>query len=143
MVVQMRYHFYMFTKLMKRFETARPFTENEAWLLFRIAAFAEAAGWTILIAGILIEHYLMPGNNAAVLIAGQTHGMIFFGYMVAALGLYPSLGWSRWYALTALIISVPPYGTLVFERWMAHKRQTERLREYRSLLTYSVLVNVY
>lgn len=137
----MRYHFCMGKNLLKRFETARPFTENEAWLLFRIAAIAEAVGWTILIAGILIERYVTPGNNAAVLIAGQTHGMIFFGYLVAALGLYPSLGWSRLKALCALIISVPPYGTLLFEQWAAYKRHKQRLRDYRSLLAYELLAN--
>ncbi len=140
MVAQMRYHFRMSKNLLLRFEAARPFTENEAWLLFRIAAIAEAVGWTILIAGMAIERYITPGNNAAVLIAGQTHGTIFFGYMVAAVGLYPSLGWSRWRSVAALITSVPPYGTLVFEQWTAHQRQTERLREYRSLWTYRILV---
>jgi integral membrane protein len=141
MVAHLRYHFHMTKNPLQQFEAARPFTENEAWLLFRIAAIAEAVGWTILIAGILIERYITPGNNAAVLIAGQTHGMIFFGYLVAALGLYPSLGWSRFRALCALAISVPPYGTLLFEQWAAHMRRTQKLREYRSLLAYSALVS--
>ncbi len=138
----MRYHFYMAKNLLAKFEAARPFTENEAWLLFRIAAIAEAVGWTILIVGIVTERYITPGNNAAVLIAGQTHGMIFFGYMVAAVGLYPSLGWSRFRVLCALVISVPPYGTLLFEQWIAHGRHKQKLREYRSLLAYNVLLSV-
>jgi len=141
MVAHLRYHFYMAQNLLAKFEAARPFTENEAWLLFRIAAIAEAIGWTILIAGILIERYVTPGNSAAVLIAGQTHGMIFLGYLVAALGLYPSLGWSRFRALCALAISVPPYGTLLFEQYIAYRRKKQKLKEYRNLFAYRLLVN--
>lgn len=125
--------------LLQRFEAARPFTENEAWLLFRIAAFGEAIGWTLLIAGILIKHYLTPGNDTAVLIAGQIHGMIFFGYLVAALGLYPSLGWSRWRAIISLAASVPPYGTLLVEQYAAHKRSNNGFKTYRQFLVYNVI----
>lgn len=122
-----------------RFEAARPFTEEEAWLLFRIAAFGEAVGWTLLITGILIKHYLTPGNDTAVLIAGQIHGMIFFAYLIAALGLYPSLGWSRWRAIVSLLASVPPYGTLAVEQWAAHKRHAHGFKSYQHYLLYTVL----
>lgn len=128
-------------ELFRQFEQARPFTEAEAWLLFRIAAIAEAVGWTLLIAGILIERYITPGNNAAVLIAGNIHGTIFFGYFVASLGLYPSLGWSRWRAIAASVISIPPYGTLVFEQWAAHKRRSHGFKTYRQYLVYTSLAS--
>jgi integral membrane protein len=134
----MRYHFGMgyMHELLKRFEVARPFTEAEAWMLFRLAAFSEAAGWTLLIAGILIKRFVMHGNDAAVLIAGQIHGMLFFAYFVAALGLYPSLSWSRWRALFAVIASVPPYGTLVIEQWAAHQRKNAGFKTYQDFLVY-------
>jgi integral membrane protein len=128
------------TNILKRFERARPFTDAEAWLLFRVAAYAEAVGWTLLIAGILIKHYLTPGNDTAVLIAGQIHGMLFFGYLAAALGLYPSLGWSRFGALIALAASVPPYGTLLVEFWAAHIRKNAGFKSYRHFLLYNVLI---
>ena len=143
MVALMRYHFCMIKNTVRQFEAARPFTESEAWLLFRIAALTEAIGWTLLIAGILIERYITPGNNTAVLIAGQTHGMLFLGYVLAAIGLYPSLGWPRWRAVFALAFSVPPYGTLVFEQWVAHRRQAQKAQEYRGLLAYQVLTICY
>jgi integral membrane protein len=130
----------MVISLFRRFEVARPFTEGEAWLLFRITAIGEACGWTLLIAGILIERYITPGNNTAVLIAGQVHGMIFFGYLVAALGLYPSLGWSRWRAIFSLLASVPPYGTLVVEQWAAHKRHNAGFKTYHHFLLYNAIV---
>jgi integral membrane protein len=123
--------------LLRRFEAARPFTEADAWLLFRIGAVAEACGWTLLIAGILIGRYSTPGNDTAVIIAGQIHGMLFFGYLAAALVLYPSLGWSRWRALFALAFSVPPFGTLVFEQWAAHRRMSHGFKQYRHFLLYN------
>jgi integral membrane protein len=126
--------------VIKNFEAARPFTESEAWLLFRIAAFAEACGWTMLITGILASKYLMPHDNSALILAGRTHGMLFMLYCFASLGLYPSLGWSRWRGGVALLFSVPPYGTLVFEQWMAVKRHNAGFRTYRHFLLYNVLL---
>jgi integral membrane protein len=136
----MRYHFHMTQNILQRFESARPFTENEAWLLFRIAAFGEAIGWTLLISGILIGKYLTPHSNTAVLLAGQTHGMLFLAYLVASLGLYPSLGWSRWRGIFALAFSVPPYGSLIFEQWAAYKRRNNGFKTYRQYLAYNVLL---
>ncbi len=126
-------------RVIQKFESLRPFTEEEAWLLFRLGAYAEALGWTMLISGIAIERYITPGNDTAVLIAGQTHGMLFFGYLVAALGLYPSLGWSRWRGLMALAASVPPFGTLVFEVWVSQQRHNAGFKSYRHYMVYTVL----
>lgn len=123
----------------QRFERARPFTESEAWLLFRIAAVAEACGWTLLIIGILINPHVSPHTSTALILAGRTHGMLFVIYCLASLGLYPSLGWSRWRALFALAFSVPPYGTLVFERWASATRHNSGFRTYRQFLLYNVI----
>lgn len=139
MVANMRYHFCMF-KLFRRFEAARPFTETEAWALFRIAAFGEAIGWTLLIAGILIKRYVMHGDQTAVTIGGRLHGMLFVVYVAAPLVLYPSLGWSRWRALFSLAASVPPYGTLVIEQWAAYKRRNNGFRSYKDYLTYTSFI---
>jgi len=108
-------------------------------MLYRIAAFAEAIGWTLLIAGILVARYITPGNNAAVLIAGNIHGTIFLYYFAAALVLYPSLGWSRWRGIAALVAGVPPYGSLLFELYAAHKRQARGFKNYRHFLLYNVI----
>lgn len=129
-------------ELLRRFEVTKPFTEAEAWLLFRIAAIAEACGWTLLITGIIISRYLTPHNNTALILAGRTHGMLFLLYLVAAFGLYPSLGWSRWRAIVALAFSVPPYGTLVFERWASAKRHNAGFKSYQHYLLYNVLAVV-
>jgi len=133
----LRYHFYM--NLLRRFEAARPFTEDEAWLLFRIAAIAEACGWTLLIAGILLNPHVSSHTNTALILAGRTHGMLFFVYCLASLGLYPSLGWSRWRALFALGFSVPPYGTLFFERWASDMRHSGGFKTYRQFLLFTAI----
>ena len=80
---------------LEKVESVRPFTEDEAWWLFRAVAFAEAIGWTILIIGLLIRHYGLIGHNIAVPIAGQIHGMIFLTYFGILLAVYSSLCWSR------------------------------------------------
>jgi len=126
---------------LRKFERARPFTEAEAWLLFRIAAVAEACGWTLLIAGIAADRYLPhAGGSSALILAGRIHGMLFLLYCLASLGLYPSLGWSRLRGLFALAFSVPPYGTLLFEQWVAAKRHNAGFRTYRHFLLYNALV---
>jgi len=116
--------------LLNRFENNKVFSEEESWLLFRIAAIAEACGWTLLILGIGIEKYILPGNNTSVLLAGRTHGMLFIAYALAAIGLYPTLLWSRKKAFIALLASVPPYGSLMFEQWAKHVRETSYLKTY-------------
>ncbi|HEY4160798.1 MAG TPA: DUF3817 domain-containing protein [Candidatus Saccharimonadales bacterium] len=126
---------------LQQFEKARPFTEAEAWLLFRIVAVAEACGWTLLIAGIAADTYLPhAGGPSALILAGRTHGMLFLLYCLASLGLYPSLGWSRWRGLFALAFSVPPYGSLLFEQWAAAKRHNAGFRTYRHFLLYNLLL---
>ena len=127
-------------KFLQQFEELRPFTEAEAWMLFRLAAVAEACGWTLLIAGIAADRCLPHGGASALILAGRVHGMLFMLYCVASLGLYPSLGWSRWRGLFALAFSVPPYGTLVFEQWAAAKRHNSGFRTYRQFLLYNLLV---
>ena len=125
---------------LRYFESLKPFTADEAWMLFRLAAIAEAGGWTLLISGILIKHFLTPGNNVPVLLAGQVHGLIFLTYLIAAVGLYPSLGWSRPKAFFAVLASVPPYGTLLFEQWAARVRNKSNLQMYSHYLLYTAAV---
>lgn len=104
-----------------------------------MAAIGEAGGWTLLIIGILCKRFLTPGNNLPVLLAGQVHGMLFLIYLAAAAGLYPSLRWSRWRAILAILASVPPYGSLVFEQWAARQRRQTNLKNYGCFLMFTAL----
>lgn len=131
------------TSLLDRLESIRPFTEREAWGLFRLAALSEAFGWTILIAGILINRYRWPGADMAIPIAGQVHGTFFLIYFGVLIATYTSLRWSRQKFLVAVLVGIPPYGTLLFEQWAARAR-SQRLRRiyFRSVLLFAVTAEV-
>jgi integral membrane protein len=109
--------------LLQRLEVLKPFTEREAWNLYRTAALAEAFGWTILIIGILWRRTDLPGHKIAVPIAGNIHGSIFLIYFAILLATYSSLGWSRLKFVIAAIAGIPPYGTLIFEQITAYYRR--------------------
>lgn len=127
---------------MQVYKNFKPFTELEAWGLFRLAALAEAVGWTLLIAGLLIQRYIMHSNDIAVQLAGHVHGTLFLIYATAAIVLAPSQGWSYRRTIIAGIASVPPYGSLIFEQWAAHKRRRESLRSSLFLASYRQLLKV-
>ena len=113
----------MALSLLSKLEANRPFTETEAWTLYRIVALSEAVGWTLLISGIFIRHFKLPGDRIAVPIAGQIHGTIFLIYFAVLITTYTSLYWSRKKFLLAILAGIPPYGTLVFEQWEARTRR--------------------
>lgn len=125
--------------MLKRYKDFRPFTETEAWTLFRLAAIAEAVGWSLLITGILLRDYVMHGNNDPVTIAGQIHGMLFLSYIAAVIVCAPSLGWSLPRTLVAGLCSVPPYGSLVYEWLSSRHRNFVRLQTFRRLTSYTLL----
>jgi integral membrane protein len=127
--------------LLRKFENNQVFNENEAWTLFRLAALAEAFGWSLLIIGIAIERFVFPGNHLAVLIAGRIHGLLFSLYALSSVGLYPALGWSRKKSLLALAASVPPYGSLLFERSAAYVRQNSQFKSYGQCVLLARLTN--
>lgn len=131
----------MALSLLNKLEATRPFTEDQAWGLFRVAALSEAIGWTLLITGLLIRHYGWPGRTIAVPIAGQLHGMIFLAYFGIALTVYSSLGWSRRKFLLALVAGVPPYGSLVFEQWAAYARRNKFSRRHFHSIALVILSN--
>lgn len=120
---------------------ARYFTNNEAWKLFRLAAFGEAFGWTFLISGILLKHYVTPSSNIPIEIAGQIHGTLFLIYVAGVFVLHPSLHWSPKRTLIAGLVSVPPYGTLMFEQWEARQRRQAALQSYRQLSVRGLIVD--
>ncbi len=131
----------MTISLLSRLEAIRPFTEDEAWTLFKIAALSEAAGWTLLIAGILVRHYGWPGRNIAVPITGQIHGTIFLAYFGVLLTVYSSLRWPRRKFLLAALAGVPPFGTLIFEQWAAWTRRNQRCRIHFRCSALTVISN--
>ena len=129
----------MLLGILNKFENNSVFTEDESWMLFKIAAIAEACGWTLLIVGIGIERYILPGNHVSVLLAGRVHGLLFIVYLLAVVGLYPSLRWSRTKSIFALAASVPPYGTLLFEQWAQYMRNKSQFQIYSNVIIFSLI----
>ena len=83
---------------------------------FRIAAIAEAVSWTGLLVGMVFK-YLVVGNDIGVTVFGPIHGGLFLLYLGVTALVYRPLGWSIRTRVLAVVASVPPLGTLVFERW--------------------------
>lgn len=83
---------------------------------FRIVAIAEAISW----AGLLIAmafKYALVENEVGVQIVGPIHGAIFLAYLVATLAVGVRCRWSPKVILLGLFAAVPPFLTVVFEKW--------------------------
>lgn len=127
------------SKSYRSYMSFKPFTEAEAWMLFRIAAIGEAVGWTLLIIGVLCRNLPVSWNEMPVQYAGHIHGILFLIYIVAVLVLSPSLGWSWFRILVAGACSVPPYGSLAYEQWSAQHRNLRSFKVLQKLLVYKRL----
>lgn len=120
----------------RKYQNFRPFTEPEAWTLFKAAAIAEAIGWTTLIIGIYYRNYVVHANWP-VAIAGQIHGTLFLAYIFAVLALSPSMGWPLWRVILAGSCSVPPYGSLLYEQISAVVRKRTKLQRFYRQIMYT------
>lgn len=116
-------------------------TNNEAWNLFRIAAISEAVSWLLLLTGMYFKYLVHPGTDTLVAIGGSIHGIVFLAYAAAVLFLCKILNLTVLQTLIAAAASVIPFGTLVFERWLAHKRALHALGGYRELVVRAVISN--
>ncbi|MGQ0716733.1 MAG: DUF3817 domain-containing protein [Pseudonocardiales bacterium] len=83
---------------------------------FRTVAIAEALSWTGLLVGMVFK-YLVVGDDIGVKIFGPIHGGLFLVYLAVTMSVRRQLRWSTATMVLALLASVPPLATLVFERW--------------------------
>ena len=90
---------------------------------FRVVAFAEALSWLGLLTGMFFK-YVVDAGEQGVQVFGPVHGTVFLTYVVVTLLTWRSQRWSLPTALLALVASVPPFCTVVFEVWA---RRTGRL----------------
>ncbi|GAA2684349.1 MULTISPECIES: DUF3817 domain-containing protein [Actinosynnema] len=81
---------------------------------FRLLAFAEAVSWAGLLLGMFFK-YVVVENELGVKIFGPVHGAIFVGYLLVTLMM--SDRWSKGTLVVAMLASIPPFGTVLFERW--------------------------
>jgi integral membrane protein len=87
--------------------------------VFRVVAIAEAVTWLALLIAMFFKWVL--GHEEAIRIPGMTHGIVFVVYVVVSLYTAWRLKWTLTTAALALVASIPPFGTLVFEIWAKRK----------------------
>lgn len=98
---------------------AAPSTESpQDWLIsaFRAVAIAEAVSWGGLLLAMLFK-YALAENEVGVQIVGPIHGAIFLMYLVATLAVGVRCRWNASLILLGLFAAVPPFVTVVFEKW--------------------------
>jgi len=86
---------------------------------FRLVAVAEAVSWVGLLIAMVFKYGF--GQPVGVLIMGWIHGVIFTAYVVTCLVIFSPLRWRFSVLVWALIASVPPLGSVVFERWATRR----------------------
>lgn len=111
-------------KIKQLYDKTHWFSDADAWMLFRLAAFVEAIGWTLLISAIASRRLGMPGADIAVSIAGTVHGVFFLCFFIFLLVTARSMAWGPWRIVGGLAAGNIPYASVAFERLMAwHRRK--------------------
>lgn len=92
-------------------------TTHAGW--FKLVAVAEAISWAALLISMGFKYGL--GMPTGVTVCGWIHGVIFTAYVVTTLIVFSPLRWKFPVLLLALLASVPPLASVVFERWAARR----------------------
>jgi len=82
---------------------------------FHFVAVAEAITWAALLISMYFKH--VEGNEGAIRIPGMVHGIVFVAFVVMSFITARALKWNLPGLGLALVSSIPPFGTLVFEWW--------------------------
>lgn len=89
--------------------------------LFRIAAVAEACSWLGLLIGMFVK-YVVVHNPIGVQVFGRVHGALFIAYLAALLWVAWRERWSLRRLAVGAVAAVPPFTTVLFERWVSRRR---------------------
>ena len=81
---------------------------------------AEACSWAALLAGMAVK-YGPPGDEIGVKIFGPIHGALFVVYGLLALVVARRRRWTLVQTGLALASAVPPFATVLFERWASRR----------------------
>ena len=85
---------------------------------FRFVAFLEAVSWVFLIIGMVFKRLPEPQRTETpVQIFGMIHGVIFLVFLVVAVLAARAYRWNAKVTALALLSSIPPFCTAVFEIW--------------------------
>lgn len=86
---------------------------------FRALALAEAVSWGALLVAMFFKWVVQAdpeaGIEGGVPIVGPIHGALFLAYCAAALVAWRTFGWTVKTLVLALLASIPPFLTVVFE----------------------------
>lgn len=85
--------------------------------LYRAVAIIEALTWAGLLVGMAFK-YLINGNEVGVRIFGSLHGGAFLAYVAMTFVAARSFRWSPKLVALGLGASIPPFTTLLFDRYV-------------------------
>lgn len=85
--------------------------------IFTVTATIEAFTWLGLLIGMWFK-YGGADNEIGVKIFGPIHGAVFVAYLLATVAVALDRKWPLfWTTSLAFMAAVPPFTTLIFERW--------------------------
>lgn len=90
---------------------------SKAALVFRVAAVAEALSWAGLLIGMFLKYVVHSSHEGGVPVLGMVHGVIFLLYVIVSASVAKPLAWRRKTVVLALLASIPPLFTWIFEKW--------------------------
>ena len=93
----------------------------QPYRIFRITAVAEAFSWAGLLVGMYLKR-VAEVTDMGVWLFGRLHGALFVAYIAAAIWVARTERWSLLRTLVGLAASIPPFTSLLFERWVARRR---------------------
>lgn len=86
---------------------------------FRFVAILEAFTWAGLLIGMAFKYLPENGNEIGVKIFGPFHGAVFVLFVIVSLVTARALKWNLVTTGLALVSSIPPFFTVLFEWWAA------------------------
>jgi integral membrane protein len=89
---------------------------------FRFIAVLEAISWVLLIIGMVFKRIPEP-VMWPVKVFGMTHGIVFVLFVISAIVAARELGWNAKTTGLALLSSLPPFCTVLFEIWAVRTGQ--------------------
>ena len=84
--------------------------------LFRRVAIAEAVTWSLLLIGMFLK-YVTETTELGVRVGGMLHGVVFVAFCVTTVVVAVDQRWSVGRTLLGLVSAVPPFFTVLFDRY--------------------------
>jgi len=96
-------------------------TTSHHWTVraFRAVAIAEAFSWAGLLVGMYVK-WIAEASEIGVKIFGPIHGALVIAYVLLAILVAVRQRWTLLTVFFALAATLPPFLTVVFDRW-AHR----------------------